>query len=413
MACSQFLHNERPTIRFSHHAWLILKDDHEKFSQGEPFSTFLQNLFQRYYKEAECNLLETSATQEGDFYHILEDLQEKNPGLKKIQDAISLFSELYLDFLKDSLVQKIPDIPEEDSYESYKLRLNTDCQKILEKLHNEEWDQDPSYHFYGKIEPLARKETPIEKKDRSQDKFVKTFLKAIFEEYARLPAYKREAVYFSVELEEIDKAINRHNVLKITTEPRYSKTQQKMVKRTFHVTPHKVLQDSTGLYNYLVGYAKEQGLPEDTTLESKTSSFRLSKIGSLDTLRQTNVLSKKEIDKIEKELTKKSVQFLTAEDIIKVIVRFNKAGKRDLKHHVHLRPLNRELIEETEEYARYSFECSFQQALYYFFKFGTHAYVEEPAELRHELMRRYLEDYEFYRDNEPHQPQPEGKKEED
>ena len=64
--------------------------------------------------------------------------------------------------------------------------------------------------------------------------FERVYLKALFEEYARLPYAKREQIYFKDWIKDFNTAKNEGRSLKI-----YQSTSQK----SFHVIPYKILQD--------------------------------------------------------------------------------------------------------------------------------------------------------------------------
>ena len=63
-----------------------------------------------------------------------------------------------------------------------------------------------------------------------------------------------------------------------------------------------------------------------------------------------------------------------------------------------MRPTNKDLEPGTDN--TYTFTCTRAQAINYFFKFGKHAYIVSPIELREEFKKRYLDDYNSYVENE-------------
>ena len=366
-----YIDNDRPTIRFSEQAWLIIKEDRENFSRGEPLSTFLNTIFSNFHKEAKCSLSILYQKLFTDFNTLKSNLL-MDPKFKKLdQTSMNTFISTYLDDYTDELMKNIVNI-ESINEHSEKIRLDQNNQNTLDKLQTEDC-------FY------------------EEDKFVKQYLKAIFEEYARLPAYRREQVYLKNTFQIIKDAIDEGRQLKIWLTPKFSATTQKHYQRIFHISPYDILQDPANIYNYLVGYTQE--LKDGALLEGRPSSFRLSKIEDVTTLLGKSALTKTKQASIEKAIRENGIQFL-AGDAIEVIVRFNQKGLANLKQQTYMRPLDREIIDECETHTTYSFVCTEVQAMNYFFKFGKHAYIVEPDWLREKFKKRYLESYKSYLENE-------------
>jgi predicted DNA-binding transcriptional regulator YafY len=287
--------------------------------------------------------------------------------------SINIFTNAYLNAYKSELINSLPSAHSEETL-SEKVRLDQTNLKLLSELQ----EQDEFYGIKG-------------------EKFVKVYLKSVFEEYARLPSYKREQIYFKTLLSTIEDAIRNSRKLKIYLTAKYSDAAKKRYQRVFHVAPYKILQNKTNNYNYLVGYTQE--LKDGELLESRPSSFRLSAIADVHTLAGTSALTKPKKDRIEKAIRENEVEYL-AGDTIEVIVRFTKKGLDNLKRQIYMRPVDREKLEETETHTTYSFVCTEVQATNYFFKFGKHAYIVEPAELREKFKKRYIDSYNTYIENE-------------
>lgn len=362
--------NVRPTIRFSEQAWLIIQEDRENFSHGEPLSTFLNTIFCNFYEEADCSLSTRLQKLTDKFDTIKSDLEVDDWEYKKSdKTSVNRFITAYLNDYEDELREKMVTVESENEH-SEKIRLDADNQETLGELQAE----DSCYE---------------------EDKFVKQYLKALFEEYARLPAYRREQIYFKAKYDTIKNAIREHRQVKLYLAPRFDGTTQKTYQRVFHVAPYKVLQDPANLYNYIIGYAQES--KNGTLLEGRPASFRLSRIdGDVKTLAGSSALTQKKKALIEKKIRENGVQFL-ASDVIEVLVRFDQEGLENLKRQIYMRPLNREKFDdECETYTTYSFVCTEVQAINYFFKFGKHAYIVEPIELREKFEKLYSEASNLY-----------------
>ena len=72
------------------------------------------------------------------------------------------------------------------------------------------------------------------------------YIRAIIEEYTRLPFSERERVMLSTKINDIQAAINTKTMLKITLKN----------QKTYYVRPHSISLDEQHRYHYLVGMAR-------------------------------------------------------------------------------------------------------------------------------------------------------------
>lgn len=191
------------------------------------------------------------------------------------------------------------------------------------------------------------------------------YLKALFEEYTRLPYFERERIFFRPTFETIQDAINSHSLLKI------------MIKngKKFEVIPYSIENDKVGVFNYLVGY----------TTDNNPSSFRISRIKEIKMLRSKKVkldtLQRQEIANI---LYKEGPQFLAGQNIF-VVIKFTDSGLNKYHNQIHLRPN----ISKKVDSNTFIFNCSEVQIIYYFFKFGKDITIISPKPLRDKFARFY------------------------
>ncbi len=198
------------------------------------------------------------------------------------------------------------------------------------------------------------------------------YLKSLFEDYARLPFYRREQVFFQDIMEEVKTAIKEKKRIKL----------QLRNGKKFYVSPVQFALDPTGSFNYLVGYT-----------DDNLVSFRLSKIYKANIRRsQSGFLSKEKIQEAEKTVYDQGPQFLAGE-LQDVVVELTDKGIEKYRNQIHLRPE----CHRIENDRIYYFRCTQLQALFYFFKFGRDVTILSPQDLRDRFVRYYEQALENYR----------------
>ena len=386
------IHNDRPTIRFSEQAWLTIKEDYENFSKGEPLSTFLNTIFLNFYNEANCNLIAQMDKTSDRFYDLVESLRLEG---HTIDASVNAFTQAYLDAYKATLLENFPTF--QDGEHGEKVRLDANTQKALQELQTAEYHNDKFYwKKFGKIQSDESEKTAIDQFYGERDTFVKLFLRAFFEEYTSLPTYRREEIYLKDFVDKISNAKKDGKKIKVYLAPRFNDYAQEIRQSVYYVSPYKIERDPSNNFNYLVGYAQEER--DGQPLEGKIPSFRLSNIADIRVCSKKSLLTKPQhFARIEKDIREKGIQFL-AGTALKVTVKFTQKGLDNLKHQLYMRPFNRKLLEGTTD--TYVFTCTKVQAINYFFKFGKHAYIVEPVWLREEFKKRYLVNYNSYKEKE-------------
>lgn len=192
---------------------------------------------------------------------------------------------------------------------------------------------------------------------------ISSYIKAIMEEYCRLPYIRREQIYFKKRFDLIASAIQTQKQLEITVQD----------GRRFLVHPCRILTDSLDTANYLAGFSRRLNEPIN---EKIPASFR---IASLDTIRLQNALSKvsqKSMQFLDELITKRGIQFLLNQQTT-IRVRLTDAGQFRLTRMSHLRPLCKK-----QEGNIFTFECTELQAEYYFISMGADCEILEPLSLR-------------------------------
>jgi hypothetical protein len=205
------------------------------------------------------------------------------------------------------------------------------------------------------------------------------YLKALVEEYALLPYYKREEIFFKDRVDDINDCIEAGYSLKISYRG-----------NNLIVIPYKIEQDKWSSFNYLLAATKDNGI-------LTPYNARIAFIEKLDKVRKKEPpLTKQEKGHLEKDKKKKGIQFIRDETgIIKVLL--TKVGQNMYKHMLFLRPNFTDIKKTDTNEAIYSFNCTERQIEYYFVKFGKEAIVLEPVELRDRIYKIYEDAVESYK----------------
>lgn len=342
-----FYFNEdfRIHINLSNYAWNIIYEDMFNFCRDDldNISGFINDIILNFYQDANASLQircdEISSNYE-------ELLSESNLNMKidpSIQYSV-------IDFIttsfKTNVIKELNAYPK-DSHKKIKLRNAT--AKIL----NESQD-DPFYNGNAG-----------------------SYIKALLEEYTRLPFIKREAIFCKQNFETINKAIQSKKQLRITTR----------TNKEFEAIPYKIMTDRLGIFNYLVAIDSSSHQPV---------AYRISKV-SLKAISKSGRINKESENIINQKLLESDVSFLS-KDNIRVIVRLDQYGVQKYNSQLHMRPSYTEILDD----GRYVFNCSEDQIKFYFIKFGSSAVIEEPVRLAKTIrnfyryaLNRYQDIHEF------------------
>ena len=166
-----------------------------------------------------------------------------------------------------------------------------------------------------------------------------------------------------------------------------------MYSRKFLLSPYKIVQDKTRMYNYVIGYSQEVK-PDRTQMPEKIVTYRISRIArSCVRTSLSGFISKAKKDAIEKEITQKEPQFLGS-GVIALKAKFTDKGVENLNRHLYMRPRIYEAVKGEEN--TYIFHCTEVQAINYFFKFARDVEILEPKQTRRKFINRYRDAYMKY-----------------
>lgn len=298
----------------------------------------------------------------------------------KADASISLSLNTYVSELNELLSDIIKD---KEMRRRVITRLSDKKKNRLKELANVD-EKGEGFYFNLQKENFIYLSDPQSECD--EDKYYKNnrsrYIKAVFEEYARLHYVQRELIYFTPYVQEIKQAIKDKYQLKITTG----------YDRKYIIYPYKILYDPLATANYLVGYSKRNSCPDDT---ERPCSFRISALKSVDGEKSKSAFLKKErIKQLEKQLeqviVKRGVQFLSSEEE-RITVRLTEEGVRKYHRQIHLRPKLANLKEEIKVDTDLVFSCTEAQAEFYFFKFGRDVEIVQPQRLRERFISLYRE----------------------
>jgi len=330
-------------INLSNYAWNVINEDMFNFYREDinNKSGFINDIIINFYQDANASL-QIRCDEISSNY---EELLSKDNLNTNIDPSI-LYSviDVATNSFKTKTINEINSYPK-DSHRKIKLRKQV--AEILEDSQENEYYSDN----------------------------VGSYIKALIEEYTRLPFIKRESIFCKQNHELIENAISHKKQLRVTTR----------TGKVYDAIPYKITTDKLGIFNYLIAL--------DTTTRQPVT-YRISKI-TIKVLTKSGRIDPSSEKLINDKLITSDVSFLT-KDNIRVVVRFDKYGMQKYNSQLHMRPA---FIEKLGE-GRYVFNCSEDQIKYYFIKFGSSAVIEEPVELANYIRDFYK--YALTRYNEIH-----------
>ena len=352
--------NLKQHVNLSNYAWRIIDEDILNFNNGfdkSPFSGFLNTIFTNFYQKSSASISLRNA-ELLDKLKSLYNVDKKSAKEKILTDS---FIKTLINYSSDNLIKTVKSYSKD---EGRKFRINNENIEILKES--------------------------LEANNYTNS--IGLYLKAIYEDYATLPTYLRERIYFKKFIDTIELAINLKRKLKVTLVDKLNCSNQ-VINRKFYLSPYKIIQDKNNMYNYIVCYSEEI-LDSGEILYKKLTSFRISRFKKIDIMSSMNsFISKDNVKNIETAILNNGVQFLTS-DLVELKVKFSDKGIEDFNRQIYMRPNRFEKIDDNV----YLFKCSEIQAINYFFKFGKNIEILEPISLRDKFIRRYSKALEIYKE---------------
>ncbi len=333
-------------LSLSHSAYWILMNDQGIFLPEEtgeqPTSLLINRIFERFKDLAESSVALMLQNQKQALSKALEELPDKDA-------AVNLLLAREEDRLSGERSKRL-----QPKDHTLTLRIHKENLKYL--LSEEGQAEGPGY------------------RDN-----VGLYFKAVLEEYAQLPQYRREQIFYRQTREQLQLALEEKKLLKLVLRSR-GRRGEVSANHILYMKPLGLQQDSERLYNYLVGYvcASREG-------PWNLGSVRLTSVLECIKQERTVSLTLQQQRDAQMRIRDLGVQYLAGEATAQQIrVRLTPEGQRRYQIIRHLRP---RVLQQDQQV--YTFYCTLRQAETYFFQFGHHARVLEPESLAQLLQRRY------------------------
>ena len=340
-----FYINEKQEIRlrFSRFAEEVLQNDMFFFREHRR-NTFINTVIQNYYPTADASISLRLEEYKDHLINILNTFASKETLsllLKAEQERLEKLANSY-----DKPGKECPNNP---------IRLQNSLYNYLTNEKN------------GTIENMFN------------DYTAPGYLRTLVEEYVRLPYKKRERIYFKEKYETIETALLTQKQLLVTISS----------GRQFHVLPYTIMEDPLGTAAYLVGFSYDK---DSDKTNKKACSFRIATLQNDIRIENSKSGYLHPADKtlLKNKIAENGVQFLIS-DNASIKVKLTQQGIHSFNHQLNLRPTPTEINGDV-----YTFNCSIDQAKFYFFKFGKNVEMLEPEDLREYFSKGYLEAYEVY-----------------
>ena len=341
---------QKQRINLTLSALQIINGDREQFAPHLTNSGFLNELLFRFAPQADASITDAVERQR---QRILSSLEKK----KLSQETLDTVTEALLEPFRRELILKASGHQKGSS--------------LIFRLNNQNRDL-----FYSQDWPDAK----------YYDNTPSKYMKALLEEYASHTMYQREAFYFQEWITLAEAAAAAGRLLRITS------VNAKGEKVVWDMRVYGILPNDAGLFHYIVGRSVLKG---GLKSGERIASFRISRIVDMRILSAAGIrsgsLSKAERKEISEKIAHDHVQFLVGERE-ECVVRLTEKGKRMYRQIQYMKPLASFIDEE----GCLHFDCSSFQILQYFYRFGEHACILEPASLREVFYDEYKRAYEAY-----------------
>lgn len=351
--------DHRVRIPLSKKASIIMENDRVLFKAS--YTTFINTVFANYKDTAKASIEVHLQKTERRMDRLLSD-----SGLdKEVKEKIILKAreerKTTLLKAKDKLLDK-SNYVKDDSPAKYKVyRLNNDN---VEALTSEECLESQYYN-----------DSPA------------LYMRAVIEEYCRLPFLKREAIFRRDVYDIVKNAIKNKYVLQVQA------TLKNEEKPTiFYVYPYKIMPDAMNAQSFLTCYSQKKGV-EDYE-QKRPAAFYMStlQLCNKHTLRtKSGRLTKEDKLALQKKCDAIGPNYLLGEEEL-IRVRLTEEGKDIYKS----RLLGRPDLVNIEGDDIYVFSCSAYQVRHYFLDFGKEAEILSPESLRKDFQETYADAIRIY-----------------
>lgn len=344
MGFDWYAEEQRVRINLSERACLIMEEDMYQFDITER-SSFMNTVFRNYHDTAPASISHYLHAKQEQFSNQLSDI---------ISDRLVLDHTIQclLEKEKSSLIERVGNQLRK-KYKGNSYRINNEN---LSFLTSEECQEEVHYNNRPGL-----------------------YIKCVIEDYAELSFMERERVFFADMYDTVEDAIRTKSLLKVCTKG----------NRLFHVYPYSLDTDSLSTRLYLTGFSKSI---TETRTEKIPASFRIPNLKKVNKLHQSARLTSEEVSELEQAISSRSVQFLLNNED-EIHVRLSDRGIIKYNNQIHLRPSKNNKLSSKNIYV---FNCTAQQAEFYFFKFGEDVEILKPLSLRSKFINMYQRALEHY-----------------
>lgn len=305
-----------------------------------------------------------------------------NRVFKNFREQAIASSSLYLNRKREDFLLQTANVTCDETSKNLIIEslLKNEKEKLLQRIADQEHNKAVSKTYRMNNENLEFLTSEECQEEEFYDTRIGLYLKCVIEEYADLPYFQREKIYFKNFYDLAEMAIQTERLLKLTL--------QNGVK--FYVYPYKLIEDTLSTRCYLAGYSV---LCSDSSKTRQASSFRLPRLKNIQILKQSGHLTKQNVSDIENALEKRSIQFLLSEEE-EIHVYLTDAGLERYHTKISQRPMK--IAEKSTEH-EYVFSCTPLQAENFFFQFGAEAKILKPDYLRQRFAEMYENAAELYK----------------
>ena len=337
MGFDWYAEEQRVRINLSERACLIMEEDMYQFDVTER-SSFMNTVFRNYHDSAPSSISHYLHIKHAQFSNQLADIITDRQVLDHTIQCL-------LEKEKTSLIERVQNQLRK-KFKGNSYRINNEN---LSFLTSEECQEETHYNNRPGL-----------------------YIKCIIEDYAELSFMERERVFFAEMYDTVEDAIKTHSLLKVCTKG----------NRLFHVYPYSLDTDSLSTRLYLTGFSKSIS---ETRTSKIPASFRIPNLTKINKLHQSARLTSEEVAELKQAISNRSVQFLINNED-EIHVRLSDRGIIKYNNQLHLRPPKNNELSSKHIYV---FNCTAQQAEYYFFKFGEDAEILKPLSLRSKFISMY------------------------
>lgn len=218
------------------------------------------------------------------------------------------------------------------------------------------------------------------------------YVRAVVEEYCRLPYIQRERIYFKDRFDLIENAAKLGRKLRVTIQDGRKFIVYPQMAQTGADSDQSdcrsIETDRLNTAHYLVGYSRT---PDQRKKDKIAASFRIVSLMDVEMDDETSSIGEDDRKKLADLIKKRSVEFLLHEPT-EIQVRLTPNGVYRLSRISHLRP---RCIRQDGDI--YTFESTQMQAEFYFIRMGEDCEILAPRSLRERFAEIYAAAAEIYR----------------